>query len=32
MGGALDGIRVVELANYVSGPYAGMMLADFGAG
>lgn len=31
MGGALDGIRVVELANYVSGPYAGMMLADFGA-
>jgi len=29
--GALDGIRVVELANYVSGPYAGMMLADFGA-
>lgn len=31
MGGALDGIRVIELANYVSGPYAGMMLADFGA-
>lgn len=30
-GGALDGLRVVELANYVSGPYAGMMLADFGA-
>ncbi len=30
-GGALDGIRVIELANYVSGPYAGMMLADFGA-
>ncbi len=29
--GALDGVRVVELANYVSGPYAGMMLADFGA-
>lgn len=29
--GALDGIRVIELANYVSGPYAGMMLADFGA-
>ena len=27
MSGALDGIRVVELANYVSGPYAGMMLA-----
>ena len=31
MAGALDGIRVIELANYVSGPYAGMMLADFGA-
>ena len=30
-GGALDGLRVIELANYVSGPYAGMMLADFGA-
>ncbi len=30
-GGALDGVRVIELANYVSGPYAGMMLADFGA-
>jgi crotonobetainyl-CoA:carnitine CoA-transferase CaiB-like acyl-CoA transferase len=29
--GALDGIRVVELASYVSGPYAGMLLADFGA-
>jgi formyl-CoA transferase len=31
MSGALDGVRVIELANYVSGPYAGMMLADFGA-
>jgi formyl-CoA transferase len=30
-GGALDGLRVIEVANYVSGPYAGMMLADFGA-
>ena len=29
--GALDSLRVIELANYVSGPYAGMMLADFGA-
>lgn len=29
--GALSGIRVIELASYVSGPYAGMMLADFGA-
>jgi formyl-CoA transferase len=29
--GALDGVRVIELASYVSGPYAGMLLADFGA-
>ena len=28
---ALDGIVVLEFANYVSGPYAGMMLADLGA-
>ena len=31
MPGALDGIRVVEFANYVSGPYAGMLLGDLGA-
>lgn len=33
MGGmdALDGINILELASYVSGPYAGMMLADLGA-
>lgn len=31
MSGALEGIRVVEFANYVSGPYAGMLLGDFGA-
>ncbi len=31
MASALDGIRVVEFANYVSGPYAGMLLGDFGA-
>jgi len=31
MTAALDGIRVVEFANYVSGPYAGMLLGDFGA-
>jgi crotonobetainyl-CoA:carnitine CoA-transferase CaiB-like acyl-CoA transferase len=28
---ALDGITVLEFANYVSGPYAGMMLSDLGA-
>ena len=29
--GALAGVRVVEFTSYVSGPYAGMLLADFGA-
>lgn len=29
--GALDGITVLEFANYVSGPFAGMLLADLGA-
>jgi formyl-CoA transferase len=31
MAGALEGIRVVELASFVSGPYAGMLLGDLGA-
>jgi crotonobetainyl-CoA:carnitine CoA-transferase CaiB-like acyl-CoA transferase len=31
MAGALDGIRVLELASYVTGPYAGVLLADMGA-
>jgi crotonobetainyl-CoA:carnitine CoA-transferase CaiB-like acyl-CoA transferase len=31
MAGALEGIRVVEVASYVSGPYAGMLLGDLGA-
>ena len=31
MSGALDGFSVLEIANYVSGPYAGMLLADLGA-
>ena len=29
--GAIGGIRVLEFANYVSGPYAGMLLSDLGA-
>jgi crotonobetainyl-CoA:carnitine CoA-transferase CaiB-like acyl-CoA transferase len=28
---ALEGIKVVELARYISGPYCGMLLADLGA-
>src|SRR5262249_2155467 len=31
MAGALDGIVVLEVANYIAGPYAGMLLADLGA-
>jgi len=31
MAGALDGITVLELASYISGPYASMLLADLGA-
>lgn len=27
----LDGVRVVELGQYISGPYAGKLLADLGA-
>ena len=29
--GALDGLVVLEFASYVSGPFAGMLLADLGA-
>ena len=29
--GPLAGVKVVEAATYMSGPYAGMMLADLGA-
>ena len=31
MAGALDGIKVLEMANYIAGPYASMLLADLGA-
>ena len=31
MAGALDGIVVLEVANFIAGPYAGMLLADLGA-
>ena len=27
----LEGVRVLELANYMAGPFAGMVLADLGA-
>jgi crotonobetainyl-CoA:carnitine CoA-transferase CaiB-like acyl-CoA transferase len=30
--GALDGLRVVEIANEISGPYCGKLFADLGAG
>lgn len=30
-GGPLDGIRVLELGNYIAAPTAGRLLADFGA-
>ena len=31
MAGALDGIKVLEVANYLTGPFAAMLLADMGA-
>ncbi|HXG52301.1 MAG TPA: CoA transferase [candidate division Zixibacteria bacterium] len=31
MSGALAGIRIIEMASYVTGPFAGQLLADMGA-
>jgi crotonobetainyl-CoA:carnitine CoA-transferase CaiB-like acyl-CoA transferase len=31
VGGPLDGIKVLELSNFISGPYAAMLLSDLGA-
>ena len=31
MKGVLDGVRVLELGNFIAGPYAAMLLADMGA-
>ncbi|VCU70585.1 Formyl-coenzyme A transferase [Pigmentiphaga humi] len=30
-GDVLQGVRVLELGNFITGPYAGMLLADLGA-
>lgn len=31
MAGALHGIKILEIANYIAGPFASMLLADLGA-
>src|SRR4051794_38063819 len=31
MGGALEGLRVLDLSSHLSGPYCAMLLADHGA-
>ena len=31
MSGALAGIRIIEIASYVTGPFASQLLADMGA-
>lgn len=30
-GGALEGVKVLDLSRYIAGPYCGMILADMGA-
>ena len=29
--GPLDGVRVLELGNFIAGPFAGQLLGDYGA-
>ena len=31
MAGPLDGVRVIDFGQYVAGPLAAMLLADYGA-
>ena len=31
MNAALQGVRVIEMSSYVTGPFAGAMLSDLGA-
>ena len=31
MGGALEGVRVIDFGQYIAGPLAAVMLADQGA-
>ncbi|HWF70710.1 MAG TPA: CoA transferase, partial [Mycobacterium sp.] len=31
MSGPLDGLRVIEIANEISGPYCGKLFVDLGA-
>jgi crotonobetainyl-CoA:carnitine CoA-transferase CaiB-like acyl-CoA transferase len=31
MAGALDGIKILDLTNYIAGPFAAMLLGDLGA-
>ena len=29
--GPLDGVRVLELGNFIAGPFAGQLFGDYGA-